>query len=401
MSQSSSDSSDSSSNSDESFTKNFNDVQELLGKKKGIKKRGISVPTTQSFCISKDSDSSEESETNIEYDTKLLNYKKNKNNRNTFNVPWTEKYRPNNIDDLVIDKYSHEKISRILEEKNIPNMILSGDPGIGKTSTMLFIAKYLLQKYYSEAVIELNASDERGVKTVQETIEYFCKKKVAFDDGVFRHKIVLLDEADNMTKKAQQFISKLMEEYHATTRFVFTCNNSRDIIETIQSRCVIFRYHKLKQDQIEIKLKQICEKENIPHTEEGLAVIAKISAGDLRQAINNLQITYNGYINVIPDNVYKLYDVPHPFIIEQIFISCYQKNLIQALRIFNDLKNKGYSSSDISLSMIETLKNMEKDKIDEKTRIRYLDEVCRACVIISSGLNSPLQITGCIAALCK
>ena len=261
-SSSASHSSSESSDSEDDFTKN--DISQLLSKKKPTKKRGIIVKNT-SFCISNDSDS--ESEIDTEYDDKLKNYEKNKNNRNTFNTPWTEKYRPTKIEDLVIDKYSYEKISRILSEKNMLNIILSGAPGIGKTSTMLFVAKSLLGKYYNEAVIELNASDERGVKTVQDIIEYFCKKKVEFDDGIIRHKIVLLDEADNMTKKAQQFISKLMEDYYATTRFVFTCNDSIEIIETIQSRCVIFRYHKLKQEQIENKLKYICEKENIPHTQ--------------------------------------------------------------------------------------------------------------------------------------
>jgi replication factor C subunit 2/4 len=398
----SSSSSSSSSDSDDSFSKKFDDNQELLSKKKGIKKRGITIATKECFTISKESDSSdEETENDILYDKQLKDYSKNKNNRNTFNIPWTEKYRPNCIEDLVIDKYSYEKISRILSEKKMLNIILSGSPGIGKTSTMLFVAKALLGKYYNECVIELNASDERGVKTVQDVIEYFCKKKVDFSDGIMRHKIVLLDEADNMTKKAQQFISKLMEEYYNTTRFVFTCNNSTDIIETIQSRCVIFRYHKLKQDEIENKLITICDKEKIPHTAEGISVIAKISAGDLRQAINNLQITYNGYINVIPENVYKLCDTPHPVIIEQIFISCYKKDIREALRIFNDLKNKGYSSSDISLSMVETLKNMDKEIIDEKTKIQYLDEVCKTCVAVSKGLNTPLQITGLIAMLCK
>lgn len=396
---SSSSSSSSSSESEDIFK---NDNQEMLSKRKGPKKRGITVNKTQSFVIGNESDSSDqETENDILYDKKLKDYSKNKNNRNTFNIPWTEKYRPTNIDDLVIDKYSYEKITRILEEKKMLNIILSGSPGIGKTSTMLFVAKSLLGKYYNDSVIELNASDERGVKTVQDIIEYFCKKKVDFDDGIMRHKIVLLDEADNMTKKAQQFISKLMEEYYATTRFVFTCNNSTDIIETIQSRCVIFRYHKLQKEQIENKLIQICEKEQIPHTPEGISVIAIISAGDLRQAINNLQITYNGYINVTPENVYKLCDTPHPVIIEQIFISCYKKNIREALKIFNDLKNKGYSSSDISLSMVETLKNMDKNVIDEKTKIEYLDEVCKSCVAVSKGLNTPLQITGLIAVLCK
>jgi len=402
MSSSSSNSSD--SDSSESFKNKFDEI-ELSNKKKGPKKRRITVAAKQSFSLKteskSDSQSSEEIENDRLYDDKLEDYKKNKHGRKTFSSPFVEAYRPSKLEDLVLDKYSYEKIVRILSEKSMTNIILSGDPGIGKTSTMLFLAKSLLGKYYDEGVIELNASDERGVKTVQDIIEYFCKKKIQFNENEFRHKIVLLDEADNMTKKAQQFISKLMEEHNATTRFIFTCNNSTDIIETIQSRCVLFRYSKLKQEQIETKLKQICEKEKISYTNEGIAVIAQISAGDLRQAINNLQFTHNGYCNIIPENVYKLCDIPHPVIIEKIFISCQKKDIKTSINIFNDLKNKGYSSSDIVLSMVETLKNMDRTLIDEKTRINYLKEVCRSCVVISRGVNTPLQLTGTIASLCK
>lgn len=389
-------SSEESSSSSEDISKN--DISELISKKKGAKKRGININSKLSFCIDNDVSlvvDNKPKDNNLKIDNKPKNTKK------IINTPWTEKYRPTNIEDLVIDKQTHNKITRILAEKSMPNIIFSGNPGIGKTSTMLFIAKQLLGKYYNDAVIELNASDERGVKTVQDVIEYFCKKKINFDDGILRYKIVLLDEADNMTKKAQQFISKLMEEYYETTRFVFTCNNSIDIIETIQSRCVIFRYYKLQQEQICQKLKQICGKENIKYTNEGINTIAKISAGDLRQAINNLQFTHDGYTDVTPENVYKLCDTPHPVIIEQIFIACQNKDFKGALMVFIDLVNGGYSSSDISLSMIETLKNMDSTLIDEKTKIRYLDEICKACITISKGLNTSLQLTGVIASLCK
>jgi replication factor C subunit 2/4 len=170
-----------------------------------------------------------------------------------------------------------------------------------------------------------------------------------------------------------------MEEYNSSTRFVFTCNESTDIIETIQSRCIIFRYNKLKQDQIESKLMQICKREKVEYTSEGITTIALMSSGDLRQAINKLQFTHNGYTTIIPENVYKLCDDPHPIIIEQIFTLCYKKDFKGALSIFMDLKNKGYSSSDISLSMIETLKNMTSSTIDESTRIKYMSG--KACLL--------------------
>lgn len=325
------------------------------------------------------------------------------NDRNTLNEPWIEKYRPVNIEDLVLDIGTLNKIKKIISDKNMPNIIITGVPGIGKTTTILCIAKNLLGKYFEEGVLELNASDERGVKTAQETIEYFCKKKFSVNnhDDCAKHKIILLDEADNMTKKAQQSISNLMEQYYDSTRFAFTCNNSSDIIEAIQSRSIIFRYRRLSNQQIKDRLTKICNIEKIPFTQEGLNSIVIIAQGDLRQAIYILQLTYNGYINVIPENVYKLCDKPHPLVIQNIFMACSKRELKTALILLNELRNKGYSSSDISLSMINTLKTLDSSIINEHMKIKYMEEISKACLIISKGLNTKLQLTGCIAALCK
>src|SRR5579863_6482924 len=115
-------------------------------------------------------------------------------------IPWVEKYRPHKVNDLVLDEATCNKIKKIIFDKNMPNIIISGSPGIGKTTTILCMARNILGSSYKDAVIELNASDERGVKVVQERIETFCKTR----NSNIQHKIVLLDEADNMTKKAQQ-----------------------------------------------------------------------------------------------------------------------------------------------------------------------------------------------------
>ena len=144
-------------------------------------------------------------------------------NMNTLNTPWVEKYRPMNVDDLVLDPISLNKIKKIIEEKEMPNIIITGHPGIGKTTTILCIANNLLGKHFNKGVLQLNASDERGVKSVHETIEFFCKKKLDIENSFAFHKIVLLDEADNMTQKAQQSINGLIKQYQHCTRFAFTC----------------------------------------------------------------------------------------------------------------------------------------------------------------------------------
>lgn len=376
-----------------------NEKNDVHIKKRGPKKRIIKRNINTTLKLN---DSDIENDSDDESIFCLVDIKKNIKKKNmTLNSPWIEKYRPISVDELVLDTGTLNKIKKIILDKNMPNIIITGVPGIGKTSTILCIAKNLLGKYFEQGVLELNASDERGVKTVQESIEYFCKKKMDIDQNFTKHKIVLLDEADNMTKKAQQSINNLMEQYHTTTRFAFTCNNSSDIIEAIQSRCIIFRYCRLTNQQVTDRLKKICQIEKIPYSEEGLNAIVITAQGDLRQAINNLQLTFNGYTDVNPENVYKLCDKPHPLIIQNILIACSKKDFKTALIYLNELRNGGYSSSDISISMINTIKFMDDSLINKSLKITYMDEISKACLNISKGINTPLQLTGAIARLCK
>ena len=376
--------------------------QEIIYKKRGPKKKSIKRTINTSLTLDSsdfDTDSEIDNDKNIKISNKIV--KPTINNRNTLNTPWIEKYRPVNVNDLVLEHSTFDKIKKYIIDKNMPNIIIGGAPGIGKTTTILCIAKNLLGQQFDQLVLELNASDDRGIKTVQESIEYFCKKKITVEPGFAKHKIILLDEADHLTRKAQQSINNLMEQYQETTRFAFTCNNSSEIIEAIQSRCTIFRYGRLENNQISVRLKKICEIEKIPYTDDGINAIVITAQGDLRQAINNLQLTFNGYINVVPENVYKLCDKPHPLIITNIIIACSKKDIKTSLSYLNDLRNKGYSSSDISLSMVNTIKNIDKNILDEGTKIKYMDEISKTCLVISKGMNTPLQLTGCIASLCR
>jgi replication factor C subunit 2/4 len=371
--------------------------EEMIYKKRGPKRKGVRKNNAVSFKLENSNDESSE-EQEIKTVQKGINQK---NNKSTLSTPWIEKYRPVKVEDLVLDINTHNKIKKIITDKIMPNIIITGIPGVGKTTTILCIAKNLLGKYFSEGVLELNASDERGVKTVHQTIEYFCKKSFGVEGNLSKHKLVLLDEADNMTKKAQQSINVLIDQFRDTTRFAFTCNNSSQIIEAIQSRCIIFRYGRLDNSQITNRLKHICDIEKVPYTNDGLNAIVTTAQGDLRQAINNLQLTFNGYIDITPENVYRLCDKPHPLIIQNIFIACSKKDIRNALMLLNDLNNKGYSSLDISFSMLNTLKNISNTIIDERTKIMYMEEISKACLVINRGINTPLQLSGTIASLCK
>lgn len=339
---------------------------------------------------------------NQEQDIQYTQVENITNSRATLNTPWIEKYRPRKVEDLVLNKNVLVRIKKIIENKNMPNIILTGVPGVGKTSTVLCIAKNLLGKYFSEGVIELNASDERGIKSVHENIEYFCKKQLEFNNpnNYSKHKIVILDEADNMTKKAQQTINILMETYK-NTRFAFTCNSSSDILEAIQSRCIILRYERLTNIQVMDKLKHICDLENVPYEDDGINALVSISQGDLRQAINILQLIHNGYVNITYENVYKLCDKPAPLIIKKILLACKNKNVKIALTLLHDLRSKGYSSSDVTANIIGLLKDNNFQELSEEEKIKYMQEFSKTYIIISKGLNTNMQLTGCICGIIK
>lgn len=324
-------------------------------------------------------------------------------------IPWTEKYRPNNLEDLLIDDITKSKLSKIIQTKEMPNILITGGPGEGKTSTVLLLAKDLLGLNYKEGFLELNASDERGIKTHTNVIN-FCKKKLHFDkenpENYAKHKIILLDEADNMTKKAQQSISNLMEVHKNTTRFAFTCNNSGDIIEAIQSRCMIFRYNKLNQEQITQRLKYICNQENIKYTEDGIKALVIISDGDMRNAVNNLQVMYNSKAyslngGVTQKNIYKLSDKPKPQVIKKILLLCYKKDIYNAIIEINLLRDKGYSTADILNCMQNLIIYDEVKEINVSTLHYYLIETSKTIHAINQGIDTSLQLNSCIISLCE
>lgn len=318
-------------------------------------------------------------------------------------LPWIEKYRPKNIDDVILSDNLKKKVIQFSESNNIPNLILTGGPGIGKTTTIRCIASKLYGKYYNSCVLELNASDDRGIKSVQGDIINFCRSvksyKKADVDKYCSQKLVILDEADNMMEKAQHYINNLMEKYKQTVRFAFTCNSSSDIEESIQSRCIILRYMRLNTPQICQRLQEICAIENVNYEKQALNDIAIISRGDMRGSINLLQLVFTKHNKVCVAHVNSICDFPQPVIIKQIFTKCNPKDLSEGMKLIMNLKKAGYSGSDITLGMIYTIKSDLCDDITESIKIKMLEKICDTAYNISKGVDSDLQLAGCLANL--
>lgn len=250
---------------------------------------------------------------------------------------------------------------------------------------------------------------------VRNRIKGFAQKKVTLPPG--RHKIVILDEADSMTSGAQQALRRTMEIYSNTTRFAFACNQSNKIIEPLQSRCAILRYSRLTDAQVVRRLMQVMEAEKVEHSEDGLAALVFSAEGDMRQAINNLQSTWAGFGFVSGDNVFRVVDSPHPVKVQAMIKSCWEGRIDAALDTLKELwyglfalhsfqlcsytalRDLGYSSHDIISTMFRVTKTIPT--LSEHSKLEFIKEIGFTHMRILEGIQTFLQLSGCIAKLCK
>jgi replication factor C subunit 2/4 len=318
----------------------------------------------------------------------------------TFELPWVEKYRPVVLRDVVGNEDAVARLAVIAEEGNMPNLILSGPPGIGKTTSVLALAHALLgPALFRDAVLELNASDDRGIDVVRSKIKMFAQKKVTLPPG--RHKIVILDEADAMTSGAQQALRRTMELYSGTTRFALACNTSSKVIEPIQSRCAVVRFGRVTDEQVLRRLLVVARKEAVAYDDAGMAAIVFTADGDMRQALNNLQATHSGFGYVNEANVFRVCDQPHPALVAQMLRACAAGDLDSAARGLRSLWGKGFSPTDIVGTLFRVARNADSALLHEFLKLEFLREIGQCHMRLADGVASQLQLAGCLAKMCR
>jgi len=229
------------------------------------------------------------------------------NNDAKNNIPWIEKYRPNNFDDIVLDPINRKIFDKILEKKYFPNLLFYGPPGTGKTTTIInLINNY--QKQNNElsrgTVIHLNASDERGIDIIRNQIYQFVKSRNLFEKGI---KFVILDEVDYMTKNAQQALKYLLQFSSNNVRFCLICNYISKIDESLNNEFLAIRFNQLPKKEIDRFLKNICQKEDISLSDYEIDTIQQLYKYDIRSMINFIQLNQRtkNWNNIISDDVYK------------------------------------------------------------------------------------------------
>lgn len=210
---------------------------------------------------------------------------------------WVEKYRPMKLSSIVNQKEVIGSLKSLLKNvSEIPHLMFSGSAGVGKTTTALCLAREILGEYWKDYTLELNASDERGINMVRERVKKFAR--FAGLDTKIPFKLIILDEADEMTSDAQTALRRIIEDTARHCRFILIANNISKIIEPLQSRCAVFKFTRISEKEVVAYLEEICKKEKIKFDEKGLRTIYSYSEGDMRHAINILQATASlGIIN--------------------------------------------------------------------------------------------------------
>ena len=311
------------------------------------------------------------------------------------NVMWVEKYRPKKISEIVNQKEIMGSLGALLKNQSeMPHLLFSGSAGVGKTSTAICISREILGEYWRDYSLELNASDERGIGMVREKVKKFSR--FAGLDTEIPFKIIILDEADEMTSDAQTALRRIIEDTAKYCRFILIANNLSKIIEPIQSRCVVFKFTRISNKEISSQLKFIAQKEKIKADEKGLETISDYADGDIRHAINILQAAASmGSIDV--SSVKSVIGLTRTKDVQDVLklaldgkVSDAREKMIELIKVY------GMSESDFLKYINQAVFASKTNNIEE-----ILEIIAKYDYRILVGANPEIQLSALLAELTK
>ena len=306
---------------------------------------------------------------------------------------WVERYRPETLDDIIGNDQIIKQMRSFLDNSECPNILFAGPQGTGKTAIVQAFAKELYGDTWRNNVLEMNASDERGIDTVRERIKKFARQGTT---GDYDFSIIFLDEVDSMTKDAQAAMRRVMEDYSDNTRFFMSCNYPNKLIPPLQSRCAIFRVDPLQDEDIEHLIREVMLQEGIEEEGEAVDLLVDYASGDARKAINSLQAaTVDGELT--EQGVEAVSSVVSYDQVNEIITKAEGGDLDRAMEMVdNEVLKEGVSEQaflDAALSVIKKL------DVPNDARVKMIDQLAEADWRIMQGANPHVQIHALISKI--
>jgi replication factor C small subunit len=306
---------------------------------------------------------------------------------------WTEKYRPKKFEEIIGQEEILKRVKSLTNSMNIPHLLFAGPAGTGKSTLALIVVRELFGASWRENYLELNASDERGIEVVRQKVKDFARTK-AIGDVPF--KVIFLDEADALTREAQQALRRTMENFTTTCRFILSCNYSSKIIDPIQSRCVVFRFRLLEKKDIRTIVTRIGQNEGLAVTPEAFDTLYDASEGDCRRVINLLQATASISTNINPQLVNTIISQAKPSDIKIVLDSALAGDFNSAREKLLDIMLKeSVSGQDIIKGIQKEIWNLQ---IDNELKVRLTEKTGEVEFRLVEGSDEFIQLEALLAS---
>lgn len=306
---------------------------------------------------------------------------------------WTEKYRPKKFDGVVGQEEILKRVKSLVNSNNIPHLLFAGPAGTGKSTLALIIVKELFGDSWRENYLELNASDERGIDVVRQKVKDFARTK-ALGDVPF--KVIFLDEADALTREAQQALRRTMENYTSTCRFVLSCNYSSKILDPIQSRTVVFRFQLLEKKDIKKRVDLIADMEGLSISADAFDALYEASEGDCRRVINLLQATSSISPNITPDLINTIVAKAKPSDIKVVLDYALSRDFVSSKeKLLEIMLKESISGQDVIKAIQKEIWNLP---IDNLLKVRLTEKTGEVEFRLVEGSDEFIQLESLLAS---